>query len=266
MAPPAGCPMPQPSGSLTLFDRFLRPSRRTLVSGLSAALLGAALVSGPAAAEPAKEFTAEELAKSGSDLPDLTLGAADAPNVAVEYASLTCGHCQHFHTQVFPEVKKKYIDTGKLRFVYRDYPLDPRAFGGSMLARCLGGDKALALVETLFQEQEKWAHVKTNPKQALFDLSKQAGFTEESFDKCLTDQKLFEQLSAVQKRAGDVFGVSATPTIFINGKKLAAPTIEEFDKALGGAPTPAPAAAGDAGGAAPATAPAAAPQPAEGSK
>ena len=140
------------------------------------------------------------------------------------------------------------------------------AFGGSMLARCLGGDKALALVETLFQEQEKWAHVKTNPKQALFDLSKQAGFTEESFDKCLTDQKLFEQLSAVQKRAGDVFGVSATPTIFINGKKLAAPTMEEFDKALGGAPTAAPAAAGDVGGAAPATAPAAAPQPAEGSK
>lgn len=219
-----------------MFDRCLSLSRRTLVSGITLVLAGAvSLAAAPAYAEPAAAISKEEMAKSGSELPDLSIGSADAPNVAIEYASLTCGHCMQFHTKILPEVKKKYVDTGKLRFVFRDFPLDPRAFGGSMLARCLGGDKAIALIDTLFHEQEKWAHVKSNPKQALFDLAKQAGFTEESFDKCLTDQKLFEQLSAVQKRASETFGVSATPSIFVNGTKLAAPTLEEFDKALGSA-------------------------------
>lgn len=221
-----------------LLDRLNHALARTLKSAVVALSLCvgllAAAASAPSFAEPATEVALDELMKSGSELPDFSMGSADAKSVAVEYASLTCGHCRHFAVDVFPEVKKKYIDTGKLRFIYRDFPLDPRAFGGSMLARCLGNDKGFALIETLFQEQEKWAHVKQNPKQALFDLVKQAGFTEESFDKCLTDQKLFEQLSAVQKRAADVLGVNATPSIFVNGKKLAAPSIEEFDKALEG--------------------------------
>jgi len=215
----------------------VRPMRHPLMAGLALAVIGLALTAcgdepSKAAGEAPKEIAIEEIRKSGTDLPELAMGAEDAKATVVEYASLTCGHCMRFHTEVFPEVKRKYIDTGRIRFIYRDYPLDPRAFGGSMLARCLGGDKAFALIETLFHQQEQWAHVKQNPKQALFDVVKQAGFTEESFDKCLTDQKLFEQLSAMQSRAGQVFGVSSTPTIFINGKKIAAPTLEEFDKAL----------------------------------
>jgi protein-disulfide isomerase len=220
-----------------LLDRLkLDVARMPKAAALALALCLVILAAGSttrAAAED-KVVAMEELMKSGSELPDLSLGSPDAKAVAVEYASLTCGHCRHFAVDVFPEVKKKYIDTGKLRFIYRDFPLDPRAFGGSMLARCLGTDKAFALTETLFHEQEKWAHVKENPKQALFELVKQAGFTEESFDKCLTDQKLFEQLTAVQKRASDVFGVNATPSIFVDGKKLSAPTLEAFDQALAG--------------------------------
>lgn len=221
-----------------MFDAY-RPSRRALMSGLSVAVLSAILMAcgqeTPQAAEPAsdsKVIAMPELLKSGSDLPDLAMGPADAKVTAVEYASLTCGHCMRFHKDVLPEVKKKYVDTGKLRFIFRDFPLDSRAFGGSMLARCLGPGKELALIDTLFHEQEKWAHVKENPKQALFDIVKQAGFTEESFDKCLTDQKLFDQLKAVQKHASETFAVTATPTIFVNGKKLPAPTVEEFDKAM----------------------------------
>jgi protein-disulfide isomerase len=187
-----------------------------------------------------------ELMKPG-DLPDFALGSADAKVTIVEYASLTCPHCAAFHKDVWPGLKSKYVDTGKVRFIFRDFPLNPRAFGGSMLARCLGGDKGMALVDTLFTKQADWAAVEANPQQALFDVSKQAGFTQESFEKCLTDQKLFEQLTAMQKRAAEVHKVASTPTFFVNGKRMVGPTLEEFqtviDPMLGTATAPAPAAA-----------------------
>jgi protein-disulfide isomerase len=168
------------------------------------------------------------------DLPDLALGPDSAKVTIVEYASMTCGHCMHFHTKVFPEIKTKYIDTGKIRFVFREFPLDSRAFAASMLARCAGStEKSLALVGALFDTQEQWAFVKENPTPKLFEIAKQAGFTQESFDKCLTDQKLLDQLTAVHTKGSETFGVNATPTFFINGKRLqAAPVIEEFDKVL----------------------------------
>ena len=167
-----------------------------------------------------------------SDLADFAMGPADAKVTIIEYASMTCPHCARFYKEVFPALKSKYIDTGKVRFIFRDFPLNPRAFGGSMLARCIGGDKGLALVETLFDKQADWAFVESNPQQALFDVSKQAGFTQESFEKCLTDQKLFEQLTAMQRRGADVFKVASTPTFFVNGKRMVGPTIEDFDKMI----------------------------------
>jgi protein-disulfide isomerase len=219
-------------------DRLL--SRRTVLAGGSLALAGAGLLlsstagfSGPEKG-PA-EVPVEELMKQVGDLPDLTLGPADAKVTIVEYASMTCGHCMAFATKVFPDLKSKYIDTGKVRFVFREFPLDPRAFAASMLARCAGSsDKTFALVDALFHTQADWAFVKENPTPKLFEVAKQAGFTQESFDKCLTDQKLLDQLTAIRSRADDVFGINATPTFFINGKRLqTSPTIEEFDKVLG---------------------------------
>ncbi len=127
-----------------------------------------------------------------------------------------------FATKVFPELKAKYIDTGKVRFIFREFPLDARAFAASMLARCAGPDKAFSLVEALFHTQADWAFVKENPTPKLFEIAKQAGFTQESFDKCLTDQKLLEQLTAIKTRGDEVFGINATPTFFINGKRLQA--------------------------------------------
>ncbi|MEW5962460.1 MAG: DsbA family protein [Pseudomonadota bacterium] len=174
------------------------------------------------------EVPVEELMKAG-DLPDLALGPADAKVVVVEYASMTCGHCANFHNKVFPELKKKYIDSGKVRFVMREFPLDNLAAAASMLARGAGGDKTYPLIESFFQTQAEWAYAKGSPLPKLFEIAKQAGFTQESFDKCLTDQKLLDQLTAVRTRASDVFGVNSTPTFFVNGKRAPAPTLEALE-------------------------------------
>src|SRR5690606_36266732 len=128
-----------------------------------------------------------------SGLPELTMGPEDAKVTVVEYASMTCGHCMVSQTKIFPEFKKKYIDTGKVRYIFREFPLDARAFAASMLARCAGSpEKSFALIDALFERHEDWAFVKDNPTPKLFEIAKQAGFTQESFDKCLTDQKLLD--------------------------------------------------------------------------
>jgi protein-disulfide isomerase len=179
------------------------------------------------------EVPVEELMKT-TDLPDLVMGPADAKVTVVEYASMTCPHCAHFANEIFDDFKKKYIDTGKVRYVFREFPLDNLAAAVSMLARCAGGDKAIPLVETFYAKQQDWAFANGSPVPKLFDIAKQAGFTQESFDKCLTDQKLLDQITAQRTRASDTFGVNATPTFFINGKRLQeAPSMEGFDKVIG---------------------------------
>ena len=121
-------------------------------------------------------------------LGDEIQGQADAPVTIVEYASMTCPHCSHFHETTYPEMKKKYIDTGKVRFIFREFPLDELAVAASMLARCAGGEKSIALIDVLFASQDKWAA--RDPIPALLQISKQAGFTQASFDQCLKDQAL----------------------------------------------------------------------------
>jgi protein-disulfide isomerase len=177
------------------------------------------------------EVPLEELMKPGP-LPDLALGKADAPITVVEYASMTCGHCAAFHNKVYPALKEKYIDTGKVRLVFREFPLDNLAAAASMLARCAGGEKTFPLISALFHTQEAWAFVRGDPKPELFKVVKQAGFTQESFDKCLADQKLLDDITAVRTRGSDTFGVSSTPTFFVNGKKLAGASLEDFEKAF----------------------------------
>jgi len=182
--------------------------------------------SGPA------EVPIEELMKPGA-LPELTFGPAEAKVTVVEYASMTCGHCANFAKSVWPEFKRKYVDSGKVHFVFREFPLDNLAAAAAMLARCAGGDKTFPLIEILFEKQMDWAFGEGNPVPKLFEIAKQAGFTQESFDKCLRDQKLLDDVTAGRTRATDVFGVSATPTFFINGKRLQeAPTIAAFDKLI----------------------------------
>src|SRR5438445_6548827 len=151
-------------------------------------------------------------------LGDEIQGSADAPVTIVEYASMTCPHCSHFHETTYPELKKKYIDTGKVRFIFREFPLDPLAAAASMLARCADKDKFFPLIETLFQMQRTWAVEKPIPP--LMAIAKQAGFSEQSFNACLSDQKMLDAMQTEQKRATDKFGVNSTPTLFVNGKKV----------------------------------------------
>jgi protein-disulfide isomerase len=151
------------------------------------------------------------------ELGDRSLGKDDAPVTIVEYASMTCPHCAHFHETTYPELKKRYIDTGKVRFIFREFPLDPLAAGASMLARCADKEQFFPLIETLFQQQSKWAVEKPIPQ--LLAIARQAGFSEEKFKACLSDQKMLDAMQAEQKRATDKFQVNSTPTLFVNGKK-----------------------------------------------
>jgi protein-disulfide isomerase len=158
-------------------------------------------------------------------------GAAELMVTIVEYASMTCPHCAHFHETTYPELKKRYIDTGKVRFIFREFPLDPLAAGASMLARCADKDKFYPLIETLFQQQTKWAVEKPIPQ--LMAIAKQAGMSEQTFNACLSDQKMLDAMQAEQKRATEKFGVNSTPTLFVNGKKhVGGVSIEDMAKAI----------------------------------
>ncbi|MGX5829195.1 DsbA family protein [Mesorhizobium sp. 43Arga] len=183
----------------------------------------------PAAAKvPESQGTVDmvELLKPGA-LPDKQLGKDDAKVTIVEYASMTCPHCAHFAETTFPELKTKYIDTGKARYILREFPFDPSAEAGFMLARC-AKDNYFPMVDVLFRQQPNWVGV-SNTKDALLQISKLAGFTQESFEACLTDQKLLDDVRSVQKRGANEFKVDSTPTFFINGKTYkGAMSIEEM--------------------------------------
>ncbi len=200
-------------------------------SGLT--LAGAGFVmpgsGGGARAQAAGPPVAELMAESA--LPDIWLGSKDAPVTIIEYASMTCPHCAHFHAETMPSLKSKYIDTGKVRFTLREFPFDPLATAAFMLARC-SGDKRDAMVDLLFAQQKIWAFA-DKPLQGLVSLTKQTGMAQEAFDACLKDQKLYDNVNQVRDRGGQKFGVDSTPTFFINGKKVSGSiTPDELDRHL----------------------------------
>ena len=163
-------------------------------------------------------------------LGEMALGDPKAPVTVIEYASMTCSHCQRFHSEVFKPFKEKYIDTGKVYFIFREFPLDPLALAATALARCAPKERYFPIVDLLFDTQRKWAFV-DDPKTALFNLVKQAGFTKESFEACLTDPKISQGIEWVHSRASEKFGVDSTPTFFFNGKKQSGElSLEEIDK------------------------------------
>lgn len=174
----------------------------------------------PGVTPPASQGTVDMAALlADGALPDKIEGKADAPVTIVEYASMTCSHCAHFHNNTLPTIKEKYLETGKARLVFREFPFDPRAEAGFMLARC-AGDNYFAMVDVLFKQQDSWARA-SDGKAALLKIARLAGFSQESFEACLTDQKLLDDVRAVKNRGLNDFGVEATPTFFINGNKYA---------------------------------------------
>lgn len=202
----------------------MTPSRRELLTAVTG--FAAATAFGVKAASA----QSGELATAGP-LGDVWLGKADAKVTIIEYASLTCGHCATFHKDTWPALKTKYIDSGKARFTLREFPLDPLATAGFMLARCNGNDKFYPMTDMLFAQQRGWAFTE-KPVDALSTMVKQAGYTQESFESCLKRQDIYDAVTQVKDR-GAKLGVDSTPTFFINGqKRTGALSIAEFDKIL----------------------------------
>ena len=177
--------------------------------------------------------SASEVAKPGA-LPDMALGPATSPVTITEYASMTCGHCANFHETVFPKIKSEYIDSGKIRWIFREFPLDIKAAAGSMLARCIARDDAgkyFAVIDMLFKQQTDW--VSKNTTETLMRIGKQAGLSQQAVEDCLKDQALLDKIAADQKFASEVLKVSSTPSFFINGEMVkGATSFEEFDKRI----------------------------------
>jgi protein-disulfide isomerase len=205
----------------------LNISRRGLLAGVAVAALAisAPVLLSPVSAmandmpESSGSVDMEEVLKPGP-LKDIGLGDPNAKVKIVEYMSMTCPHCATFHNTTFEEVKTKYIDTGKVYFIVREFPFDPRAAAAFMLARCAPEAQYHPFLSVLLKQQQGWATAQ-DARGALLQMSKLAGFSQESFEACLTNQKLLDDVNATMQRGATEFGVNSTPTFIINGKKYA---------------------------------------------
>jgi protein-disulfide isomerase len=163
-------------------------------------------------------------------LPEMALGDAKAPVTIFEFASMSCPHCAAFEQNVFPMVRSKYIDTGKVRFVFREFPLDIKAAAASMLARCIANgdaEKFFGAIDTMFKQQDV---LMTQTKESLQRIGKGAGMDDQGAEACVKDQALLDKLSADEKFAEQELKVDATPTFFINGEMVkGAMSFEEFE-------------------------------------
>lgn len=179
------------------------------------------------------DVSLSELMETGP-LEENSLGADDAPVTIVEYSSMTCPHCATFHADTLPGLKEKYIDTGKVRYIIREFPLDKLAAAAFMLARCAGKDRYFPLIDALYAQQATWAYGKGDPTPRLFKATRLAGasFTKESFEACLQRQDLLDGINWVRER-GAKFNIRSTPSFFVNGKLLGgAQPLEKFEELI----------------------------------
>lgn len=183
----------------------------------SALAMAAAAMAAPSALQAQQSVDMKALLEPGP-LGEQTMGDPKAPITVIEYASLSCGFCAQFHAVGFKTLKEKYIDTGKVFYMLREFPGDPRAAAGFMLARCAGEGRFFPMVDLLFAQQEAWVR-SPRPVEALLGFARQAGFSQERFETCLRDQAVYDGVRSVRERGEKLFGVDSTPTFFINGKK-----------------------------------------------
>ena len=185
-------------------------SRRNLMIGAAAMALAAAT---PAFADEKKVDLADLLTapKEG----DMALGPDTAKVTIIEYASASCPHCAAFYNDVFVKFRKDYIDTGKVKFIFREFPHNDQAMGAFMLARCSAKEKYFPLIDIFFTTQQKWVPDAYNQ---LKDIAKQTGMSAEDFDKCLKNVDEAKGIMEVRDKADKTYGVTGIPTIFINGK------------------------------------------------
>ena len=163
---------------------------------------------------------------------DMTVGSKDAPVTIIEYASMTCSHCARFHLGPFRELKSKYIDTGKVQLIFREFPFDPLALQASMLARCIGEKRFFGMLTVLFKNLSKWAQG-SNPHEALAKIARLGGFTDARFKACMTSQELADMILESRLKGSKEFGIDSTPSFIVNGVKVSGNmTIAEWDELL----------------------------------
>jgi len=202
-------------------------NRRTIcfVLGIAVALIGGSFVT----PVHAQSTLAAQVAKPVT-LPEISIGSPKAPVTITEYASMSCPHCAAWGENVFPMLRSRYIDTGKVRFVFREFPLDLKAAGASLLARCIAkgdSEKYLAVVETMYKQLDVLIARTT---QTLILIGKLNGMSEEEVKACATDQAVLGNLNADRLYALTTLKVESTPTFFVNGQMLkGAMSFEELE-------------------------------------
>ena len=186
----------------------------------------------PGPAPVAVAATADKAALMAVQPGDHVLGDPKAPITIIEYASLTCSHCAHFHTQILPDLKKKWIDTGKVKLVYRDYPLDQIAVKAAQIAECAGNDNYFGVIDIIFRGQPQWA-TGADPIAELSKPLRIAGLGEAEIKACLANDAMMAPVLN-DYRSGEALGVNATPTLFIGGKLYrGSRSVEDIDSELG---------------------------------
>lgn len=156
---------------------------------------------------------------------EMTMGPDTAKVTVIEYASATCPHCAAFYNDTFGALKKEYIDTGKIKFVFREFPHQDAALAAFMLARCAPKEKYFPLIDVFFATQPEWTQ---NPLAGLNKIAQQAGFTQADFEACMKNEAVAKDILAVRSKA-EGFGVTGIPTFFVNGERFEGETtIEAF--------------------------------------
>lgn len=166
----------------------------------------------------AQNISLNVLAEAGP-LGDVWLGDKDAPVTIIEYASMPCSHCATFHTKTWPALKERYVDTGKVRFTLREFPIGPLATAAFMQARCAGKTRYYPITDLLFERQADWAFTE-HPVDKLRMLMQQAGIEQQQFDNCLRNQEIYDAINVVKNKGAEVLQIDSTPTFFVNGRRL----------------------------------------------
>lgn len=168
------------------------------------------------------------------ELPDdMAIGSPDAPVTIIEYASVTCGHCATFHATVFKDLEESYIDTGKVRLIFREFPTQPtdRAMAGFMLARCVPEERYFGFIDVLMKTQRDWV-IAPNAFEALKKIAKNAGMSDDVFVECLNRESEIERIRDNSEAAMETYGITGTPSFVINGKTYSNMPFSEFQSIL----------------------------------
>jgi protein-disulfide isomerase len=209
--------------------------RRVFSTALSLAALAAVSAVTPQVliGEAHAQSAMEALVAKPVALPDMALGSAKASVTITEFASMSCPHCAAFEQNVFPMIRSKYIDTGKVRYVFREFPLDIKAAAVSMVARCMAGDDAekfFGAIDIMFKQQDQ---LMTDTQESLKRIGGQAGMSGDAVEACVKNQVMLDKLSADEQFANETLKVDATPTFFINGEmSKGAISFEEMEQKI----------------------------------